>query len=496
MRTSMVVLFGLAAGTAATVLPGLLAGNADAAKAFAGGRIPITMAVWGMPFEDRLFEDRYARRYQTIAPVVVDYQRHADITAKYTAWHAKGKGIEVMRLGIDYYHQFVSRGMLEPLDAYISDPRFGMGPDALARFPDRLIERLRVDGSLYALPQDNAMFGLFFNRAIFDAYNAAHPDAPVQYPNAEWTWDDVRRTARLLTGTRAELFGPDVDNPDADIQGIDMVIWSWPFLNFFVQAGGQLWTPDQQTTLIDSQAGVDALLFMRDLIRDGSWKPTFGQDSGTGPTVSFPSGRVAMLYGGSWLVPKFENDNPSLDFAVVPVPRGRVRATITGSVLWAMSVHASNKQAGWSMIHWLLEDEQAQAYWDTLRVAPPANLRVLDSEAFRSTAGLRDPQDPARFLIQPMPEQKFADRAAWMLETWRVDPNTGTPPGWIATGLYQDKLQTELQAMLQEYLRNPGTVGGTEGVDPAQALARVARAVHAHIDAERKAKGLPEILRP
>jgi len=467
--------------------------QAGAGGRAANGRIPMTMAVWGMPFEDRLFLDRYARGYEKIAPVAVEYQRHADIAAKYTAWHAKGQGIEVMRTGIDYYPQFVARGMLEPLDSYIHDPRFGAGEDLLKRFPEHLIETLRVDGRLYALPEDNAMYGLFYNREIFDAYNAAHPDDPLEYPSPAWTWDDLRRVARKLTGTRAELFGPDVSEPEKVVQGIDMAIWAWPFLNLFAQAGGQLWSDDQQTTLVDSQAGIDALLFMRDLIIDGSWRPTFGQEGGTGPTVYFPAGRVAMLYGGSWLVPKFENDNPTLDFAVSPVPRGKVRAVITGSVLWAMSVHAPNKQAGWSMIHWLVDDAQAEAYWDMLRVAPPANLGVMESDAFRSTRGLRDPDDPARFLIQPMPEEKFADRAAWMLDTWQVDPHTGEAPGWIATGLHQDKLQTELQSMLQEYLRNPGTVGGADGVDPAEALRRVARAVHAHIDAERKARGLAPI---
>lgn len=496
MRASLVVLFAIVAGTAATVVPGFLTGGGGGAGASASGRVPITMAVWGMPFEDRLFEDQYARKYEQIAPVVVDYQRHADIAAKYTAWHAKGEGIEVMRTGIDYYLQFVSRGMLEPLDAYINDPRFGLGPDGLDRFPARLIDRLRVDGKLYALPEDNAMYGLYFNRELFDLYNKAHPGAPLDYPSAAWDWSDVRRAAAALTGRRGDLFGPDVADPNGTVQGVDMVIWAWPFLNFFAQADGQLWSEDEQTTYIDSQAGVDAMLFMRDLIRDGSWKPTFGQDSGTGPSVYFPSGRVAMLYGGSWWVPKFENDSPSLDFSISPVPRGKVRAAITGSVLWAMSVHAPNKQAGWSMLHWLVQEPQADAYWDMLRVAPPANLKVLASAEFRSTKGLRDPADPSKFLIQPMPESKFPDRAAWMLDTWREDPQTGQAPGWIATGLYQDKLQTELQAMLQEYLRNPGTVGGNDGVDPQVALSRVARAVHSHIDAERTAKGLPKIERP
>lgn len=489
MRASLVILFGLAAGTAATVLPGLITSGSGSRGVSATGRIPITMAVWGMPFEDALFRDLYARGYERIAPVEVDYQRHPDIFAKYNAWHAKGEGIEVMRLGIDYYRQFVERGMLEPLTPFINDTRFGL--PSLDRFPQRILDQLTVDGVLYALPEDNAMYGLYINRTLFNEYNTANPQAPLRMPDETWTWDDVRDAARKLTGTRRDLFGPQAANPDERIAGIDIEIWSWPFFNFFAQAGGTLWSEDQLTTLIDQQPGIDALLFMRDLIKDGSWTPTFGQEGGTGPTVFFPANRVAMLYGGSWLVPKFESDNPNLDFYVIPTPRGKVPAILTGSVLWGISSNAKQKQAGWAMLSWLVDDAQAAAYWDLLRVAPPANLNVLNSPGYRSTAGLERADRPGTYEIQPMPASRFADRAAWTLATWQPHPQTGTPPGWIATGLYQDKLQAELQAALLEYLRNPGTVGGTEGLDPQVVLSRIARAVHTHIDADRAARGLP-----
>jgi multiple sugar transport system substrate-binding protein len=489
VRTSIVVLFGLAAGTAATILPGLLTQTGVRGTNVASGRTPITMAVWGMPFEDRLFRDQYARAYERIAPVQVDYQRHPDIFAKYNAWHAKGEGIEVMRLGIDYYRQFVERGMLQPLTPYLNDQRFGL-PN-LDRFPPRLIEELTIDGVLYALPEDNAMYGLFFNRTLFDEYNAAHPDAPLTYPGPHWTWDDLRHAARALTGTRREIFGPATSNPDTAVAGIDLEIWSWPFFNFFAQAGGSLWSEDELTTHIDSAAGVEALEYMRTLIVDGSWKPSFGQEGGTGPTVFFPAGRVAMLFGGSWLVPKFENDDPNFDFVVVPVPRGKKAAVVTGSVLWGMSSNARNKTAGWSMISWLVEDEQAADYWDLLRVAPPANLQVLASERYRQTQGLASETSPGTYDIQPMPRERFDDRAAWTLHTWKPDPESGQAPGWIATGLYQDKLQAEIQTLLQEYLRRPGTAGGSDGVDPQVLLSRAAAAVHAHIDADRTARGLP-----
>ncbi len=498
MRTAAFALFAIIAGTVASLIPAAWwRGTGAVGTGGSIGTIPITMTVWGMPFEDRLFADTYCRGYEAIAPVRVDYQRHADVFAKYNAWHAKGEGVEVMRIGVDYYHQLVMRRMLEDLTPYIENPVYGLSEDQLSQFPARLVETLRVDGRLYALPEDNAMYGLYYNKGIFDAYNAAHPDARVGYPNADWSWDDVRRTARLLTGTRAEIMGDGASRQSEMIQGIDIPIWAFPFFNFFAQAGGQLWSEDQLTTEIASDAGVEALLFMRTLIKDGSWKPSFGQDTGTGPSVDFKAGRLAMMYGGSWWVPNFE-ENAELDFAVAPSPRGKVRATVTGSVLWGMSVNAKEKQAGWRMIRWLVLEEQAATYWNVTRVAPPAHLGVLESERFRSTTGLRNPsakEGEDQYFIPPMPPERFEDRAAWMLDTWRPDPTTGEAPGFLAAGLYQQKLQNAMLGALTEYLANPGTPGGGDGVDPREVLERAARDVHNQIDGDRRAIGLDPVRR-
>jgi len=250
-------------------------------------REQITMTVWGMPFEDRLFLDRYAVGYEQFAAdqgrkTRVDYQRHSELMSKYNAWHARGLGAEVMRIRVTDYHQMVARGMLLPLDDLISDPEIGLSKEHYAAFPPALLDALRVDGVLYALPQDNAQYGLYFNKNIFDAYNAAHPQAPLSYPNPDWTWEELREAARLLT----------VRNADGSIKqrGIDMAIWAWPFLNFFGQADGRLFSEDGLSTLVDSQAGVDTLHFFRDLINDCSWTPYFGRQESIGPDKRFATG--------------------------------------------------------------------------------------------------------------------------------------------------------------------------------------------------------------
>jgi multiple sugar transport system substrate-binding protein len=475
MRVSIVALIILIVATGVALLPPRVA--------HLEGDV-LTMAVWGQPFEDRLFSDIYARGFERQNPgVVVDYQRHSDLEAKYNSWHAKGYGPEVMRLRITTYHQMVARGMLEPLDTYIDDPEHGLSRAELNAFPPQLLQTLRVNGRLYALPEDTAQYGLYYNRAIFDQYNREHPNDRVEYPTAAWTWTDLRSAAKKLT-RRDPASGAVLTS------GFDVVIWEWPFMQFFLQANGELWTADGLTTTINSPAGVEALLFLADLVRDGSWRPYFSQMGGLGPNDRFQNGQVAMYLDGSWMAPAFELNAPSLDFAIAPPPTHTSRRNVGGSVLWGISAHAPRKDLGWRMVHWLVQEPQAAAYWDTLRVAPPAHLGVIHSPAFRSTHGIPDPARPGAFLVPPMPESRFEARAAWMVDLMTPDPATGVERSYIPAGLYQGRLEDEIRDMFREFLQSAATADAGMA---RSLLDRAAGNVHAYIDRDRAARGLPVV---
>lgn len=449
------------------------------------GRTTLRMTVWGMPFEDRLFVDRYAKPYEAAHPAIaVDYRRYADVKTKYNAWHAQGRGAELMRIEMTWYHEFVRRGLIVPLGPFIRDAARGLSAEQWGKIPPHLRRVLEVDGEVYALPMDSAVYGLYYNRAIFEEYNAEHPEAPVRYPDATWSWDDLRRTAGALTKRNA--------SGDLVRRGFDFAVWSWPFLTLHAQAGGEIWSADGQTCLVDSPAGVKALEFLRTMQREGSFSPTLGSyRSGTGADVLFGTGLTAMIFDGSWRAPNLELNYPGLDFAVAPLPRGEKQAVVTGSVLWAISSSARHKDEAWDLLRWLLADEQAAAYWDTLRVAPPANLAVLASDAMRSTAGvLKVPGDPsAGYDVPPMPESLYPARAAWIAEAFRVDPATGAAPGFLPAHEFQYDLNAEIDAMLRDYLA-PGSKK-----DAAESLRGVVRSVHGLIDRTRAARGEPPVQR-
>jgi multiple sugar transport system substrate-binding protein len=446
------------------------------------GQAELLMTVWGMPFEDLLFEEGFAREYERQHPGVrVNYQRYPVVMDKYTAWHAVGRGADVMRMGIDNYHVAVARGMLAPLEGLIDDPELGLTAAERADFFPQLWDALELDGRRYALPSDNAQYGLYYNRALFDAYNAAHPDAPLRYPDETWTWEDLRRAARRLTerderGRLTQI-------------GLAFDLWSWPFLAFHLQAGGEVWDAEGTTALVNGPAGVEAMEFLADLLPPGvAVRSPEMADTGSDPHVLFKAGKLALMLDGSWRAPNVEIDAPRLDFAIAPLPHHRRRAVISGSVLWCVSAHTADPAAAWQMVKWLAAREQALRYWDTLRVAPPALLSVVQGPEFRSTGGMVEQVDGRAVVrVPPMPPEKFDDRAAWLLHAITPDPQTGERPGRLVLGRYQRDLEINIQGAISAVVKREQSAQA--------ALDAAVAATHAIIDRDRMSRGLPPVER-
>lgn len=472
MRTSAIIILILLVATVLVLIP---------PRAIAPAAHELTMATWGMPFEDLLFRDRYARGFEQENPGwKVHYQRHAQLIEKYNAWHVQNRGADVMRMGIDYYHSFVAKGMLTPLTQYLHDPEVGLTEEEIRDYFPAIWETLWIEGEIYALPSDNAQYGLYYNKTIFDEYNAAHPEDPIPYPSAAWSWDDLAGAAQRLTVREVREDG---SNGPMKQYGILFDLWAWPFLTFLKQAGGEMWDADQTTTLINSDAGVEALTFLVSLVPpDAPIRSAELAASAASPAELYKTGTLAMLLEGSWRATNIELDSPHLDFAIAPLPRGIRPGVVSGSVLWAVSSHCANPREAWRMIKWMTNRENSIAYWNSLRVAPPSLLSVVQSPEFRSTTGIV--QDD-RELVPPMRESMYEDRAAWLEYAVTPDPVTGLTPGFVPAAPYQFDLQDQIATALRQATRGERT--------PKQALDEAAARTHEIIDRDRASRGLPAV---
>lgn len=139
------------------------------------------------------------------------------------------------------------------------------------------------------------------------------------------------------------------------------------------------------------------------------------------------------------------------------------------------------------MLRWLVMDDQVRAYWNILRVAPPARVAFVNSAAFTQTAGLR--MQDGSWEVPPMPADQFEAKAAWLRYANAPHPATSETPGFIPTGMYQTDLENQIAVMLEKWL-NP-----SDNEDAMSALLRVELAVNALIDRDRRSKGLPPVQR-
>ena len=134
----------------------------------------------------------------------------------------------------------------------------------------------RFDGTAYGIPRDFDTIALYYNKDLFDK-------AGVEYPTADWTWDDLRAAAEKLTVK----------------EGDNTTQWGTPrrmngqqnWYNLIWQNEGEILNEDQTEALLDEAATCEALQFAGDFHHDG-FSPSVAGDAGERPARNALPGRV------------------------------------------------------------------------------------------------------------------------------------------------------------------------------------------------------------
>jgi multiple sugar transport system substrate-binding protein len=212
----------------------------------------------------------------------------------------------------------------------------------LTSFPQSLVDLYTFRGKHYALPKDYDTIGLWYNKELFDA-------AGVKYPDETWTWDTLTQAAVKLTNSAKGVYGIGAPNLNQT-----------QYYNTIAQAGGYVISPDGKTSGFDDPKTIAGVQFWVDLIHKYKVSPTLKQMTDTKPRDMFMSGKIAMLYGGSWSANGFHQNaeiKDKIDVAVLP--KGAKRAVMIhglGNVIFAKTKHP--KQA-WEWVKFL-GSQQAQ----------------------------------------------------------------------------------------------------------------------------------------
>ena len=437
-------LLTLAAALALAARIGIVASSAPAT---ARGPVTVEMCVWGMPFENDLYTKVYIPEFERQNPgIKVRFSHFEDYPNRVLLSHAGGIAPDVIREGYETSQAWTRRGLNLPLDRFID------GPDGIDRkdFIPVLWEGLKDGGQTYAVPQDINVMGLFYNKDLFDR-------AGLDYPDASWTWADLKNAVDRLTIDR------DGDGKPEQ-KGIEMG-WNAATLRpFLYQAGGRFWDGDRAA--FDSPEGARALAYLQSLMKSYTLVRSTEGRGGLGPDKFFQNGTVGMYLDGSWMTPSISKGAPRLRFGVAPLPRGEKTTSVSGSCVWGIDRDSKHPEEAWKLVKFLSGTWALKKYWQTLWVAPPARWSALRSPEFRRVEGMPGGAPPVAT------EAEFRDKCAWIPQVlehgWTTleyaSPNT-------------DRMMSHLNQAVDEVL--------LQRRDPAQALRKAAKDTNDEIEAAR-----------
>lgn len=209
---------------------------------------------------------------------------------------------------------------------------------------------------------------LLYNKTVFDA-------AGVGYPTEDWTWDDFRAAAKELTDPATTTYGYGYG-----VSGSEETTWQfWPHL---WQRSGEILDTDGTTATFDSDAGVEALEFLREMAVED--KSVYLDQTDTKFTQLFASDQIGMVTSGPWTL--YDLKAAGTQYGVVPLPAydGK-HTTISGADLWVLFDHQDVNREYWAyeFTKWLTDPEQ-DVRWNVVYGNLPLRESEIDSPEFQA----------------------------------------------------------------------------------------------------------------
>lgn len=210
-------------------------------------------------------------------------------------------------------------------------------------YPDDIWGLYTHDDKYFAVPKDIDTVALWYNKALFD-------DAGVEYPTADWTWDDVYEAAKKLTKEDGSVYG--YCNPNNNNQA--------GYYNMIFGRGGYIISDDKKSSGYDDPKTIEAMQLMEKFIVEGLM-PSQEIMSESEDVGLFQSGKVAMLPQGSWMLAAYKGNEYTAENAdVVELPKdsetGR-RVSIYNGLGYAIAANTKVPDEAWAMVEYLGSEE-------------------------------------------------------------------------------------------------------------------------------------------
>ena len=324
----------------------------------------ISYMLWGSPQEGKVWAklaDEFMADHPDIK-VKVEVADWDSYWEKLKVQIAGGTPPDVFAMDAPLYPDWQARGVLLNLQPYLDKD-----PTVLDGVYPQTLEAYKMPDGYYGLPRDFQTVVLYYNKDMFDAGGVA-------YPTADWTWDDLRATAKKLTMDKNGDGQTDQWGFWAEVYDLEpfwgSVVWSY---------GGEIVDAAVGKTLIGSPEATAAFQFIKDMWMGDKSMPTEEQLQQYGYD-GFLAGISAMGVSGHWSVP----DYAALPFHwdVAPMPTGpKGKATSVNSAGFVIAKASKNPDAAWEFVKFAF-GEKGQSELAQIGFAIPVRKSVAESPAF------------------------------------------------------------------------------------------------------------------
>jgi multiple sugar transport system substrate-binding protein len=294
--------------------------------------VTLTYAIWDKIQQPAM--EAIAEEFTAANPnikVKVEVIPWGDYWTKMSAAAPSGTLPDVFWMHGGQFVKYADGKFLEPITSKVE-----AGEVNLDDYAADLASIYTLNGENYGIPKDFDTIGLAYNKELFDG-------AGIPYPDDTWDYAKLAEVAKQLS------------QPDKGIYGfgakMDTQTGYW---NDMLANGGSILSDDMSKSGYDDPASIEALQARYQMILDGA-SPTHQQMTDTESTEMFKSGKLAMIFDGSWRISDIDGSEVikgKWDWAKLPTGKAK-RGNIINGLGNVMSAAGKHKDEAWQFLKFL-----------------------------------------------------------------------------------------------------------------------------------------------
>jgi multiple sugar transport system substrate-binding protein len=347
-------------------------------------KITITVTKWGEVKEndvETMLIEEFNKTNDKNIEVKLDVVPGDGYGDRLTTSFSSGEGYDIFLSGEGDFYKWVDKGLTTNLNDLIAGD---------SSFENNMTESIynmgNINDTQYYLIKDYNPMCLWYNKDMFDA-------AGVEYPNENWTWDDLYAAARKLTSKN--------DDGTFKTFGFQAQSWSYAASCYLESKGLSYISPDRTTAdgYFNSPEMANALDWYFGMAEgDDRVSPTTADTDTYGDGTSMMvNGKLAMFISGGWVKSSLENAGTNYATALIP---GNHTSYICAAG-YAIGSRCKNPEAAWEVLK-LLTGEKASELRSQYEAVLPTSKNQMDKLAATFTEDQKALLETLDYGVQPV----------------------------------------------------------------------------------------------